>query len=201
MTLIVFGACLSVVFAVRALGGNYYPATDIELARIKGSPKAELHIIGFSDFECPACANGAKILDAYLKMYPQKIYFEARYFPLIQIHRYSLRAATYAQCAARQNRFWPVHDQLFQKQSEWKDLLNVDVFFMGIARNAKLDEKALESCLMDPGVQKIILKDREEGRQRGVKSTPTYFINGQVFVGPKSLEDELSKYFGKKTVP
>ena len=168
------------------------------LARVKGNPKAPLHIVEYLDFECPACAKGALLLKNYLEKYPSKIYLEVKYFPLSNIHQYALKSAAYAECAARQNRFWPYYDLLVKKQSQWKRSLYGDTMFQKIAKQMQLNLNTLQSCLENEETKAFILADKNEGASRGVKSTPTYFINGKMVVGVKPLETELTAFFTKE---
>ena len=145
----------------------------------------------YSDFQCPACAKGARILDELIKNEPSRFYLEAKYFPL-EMHMHALRAARYAECSARQGKFWPMHDLLFKQQSYWAGLLNPEPVFGEMVKSIQLDPKKLEQCLADPGVIERIYKDRNEGKTREIKSTPTYFINDKMIVGTQNLEKELN---------
>jgi protein-disulfide isomerase len=161
-------------------------------ARVKGSEKAAIHITEFIDFECPACADGARFLKKFMTEHPDAVYLELRYFPL-NSHRHGLLAARYAECAARQGRFWPFHDSLIERQTNWKRLDNAGPAFEQIARDVGMDAVLLSQCLEDKSVMEIIGRDRKEGQDLGVKSTPTYYINGRIVLGIKSLERELDK--------
>jgi len=101
----------------------------------------------------------------------------------------------YAQCAARQERFWEFHDRLLAEQAAWRSLLEPSLIFRKMARELKLDMKALEDCVNSAQVRNAILLEKAEGESRFVKSTPTYFLNGEMIVGTKSLQERLRSYF------
>ena len=164
--------------------------------RSKGNPKAAVHIIEYIDFQCPSCVKGALMLKGYLQKYPSQIYLEVRYYPITKIHQYALKSALYAECAARQNKFWPFQDLLAQGQSQWSRLLNVDSTFRAMAKEANLDMAKLESCISDEKVKEVIFKEKTEAKAFGVDSTPTYFVNGKMVVGIIELQKELNTFLG-----
>ena len=165
------------------------------LARVKGDPQASLQIIEFIDFQCPACANGAMFLKKVIGENPGIISLQMKYFPL-SMHRHANSAAVYAECAARQEKFWPFQDIILERQQQWTNLNDEEVknFFNQTAKEVEIKEREFQSCLKDDAVKEIILAEKEEGSKLGVQSTPTYFINGQIFVGPRALSAELEKY-------
>lgn len=172
------------------------PSAKSVLARSRGNPKADLKITEYIDFQCPACARGAKTLKEIIEKYPARVYLELKYFPLEQMHQHAMVSALYTECAARQNKFWVFADRLLGQQDLWNKLTNAEPMFRQIAESAQLDTEELNSCLADKGVEDAVLKEREFGKALGIKSTPTYFVNGKMVVGTKSLQEELDKHLG-----
>jgi len=197
-TVLVIISCIAAVqittFVLSYFRGT--PAAKSVLARSKGNPKAELKITEYIDFQCPACARGAKTLHEITVKYPAKIYLEMKYFPLGQSHQHAMISALYAECTARQDKFWAFVDPLLEKQSLWAKLTNAEPMFREIAQAVRVDLDQLNSCLVEKGVEEAILKERDFGKTLGIKSTPTYFINGKMVVGAKSLQEELDKHLG-----
>jgi protein-disulfide isomerase len=169
-------------------------------ARAKGNPHAELQIVEFIDLQCPACASGSQTLHQYFQQFPQQMFIELKYFPLA-MHRHGMLSAWYTECAARQGRFWPFAEKVIHQQKNWSGLTDAKPAFQEIAQEVGLDQPKLDACLQDPSVETLILKLKEEGQTRGVKSTPTYFINGEMVVGAKSLQAKLSGHFGVTLSP
>lgn len=161
-------------------------------ARSKGNPQASVKIIEYIDFQCPACAHGAAVLKKYIENNPDSIYLEMHYYPLA-MHKHAVTASIFAECAARQNKFWPFHDLVLEKQSDWKGFDDVKSAFFDMAAQAGLNAQQLQSCIIDPSIEEAVFKDKEEGAQKGVKSTPTYFINGEMAVGGRSLVEKLNQ--------
>lgn len=200
-TLLVLIAAGALMIALQWLGqsGRNQQALDSDEARAKGNPQAELQIVEFIDFQCPACAHGAKMLNnEYFQNYPDGMFIQVKHFPL-QGHRHAFLAAQYAQCAARQRKFWPVHDLLIERQNQWKQLNDPRPDFDLIAREATVDMQQLERCLDSQDVKQTIHADMEEGRAKGVKSTPTYFVNGNMVVGSRGLKGALDYFFREQS--
>jgi protein-disulfide isomerase len=99
------------------------PFKKYDVNRVKGNPEAVLQIVEFADFQCHQCKEGAKIISKYIKEYPDGIFLQLRYYPLGGLN--SMISAKYAQCASEQNKFWEFHDELFDNQSKWRNLLKV----------------------------------------------------------------------------
>ncbi len=167
-------------------------------ARAKGNPQAQIKIIEFIDFQCPACAKGYQLLHDYLEKNPDKIYVELRYFPLT-MHKHGFLSARLGECAARQKKFWPFMDLLIARQSEWAAMIDPMPSFLAIAKESGIDNDQIKECLKDASVDKVIQADVDEGQMRAVSSTPSYFINHELVVGIKSLQSKLDGLLGIKT--
>lgn len=169
------------------------PLTSAVPARTKGNPSAALHIVEFADFQCPECARGTKLLAHYMKEYPNDIYFIYKYYPLSELN--STVSAVYGECAARQDRFWIMHDILFDRQSQWRALRKVEPMLEIIARDAGLDLGELSACVGGKGARSVVMTEKMLGDSYFVKSTPTYFINKEMVVGVESLKEFLEDHF------
>ena len=196
--LIVAVSILVVLIAQKTLRQVQTHEADAALARTKGTAQAKVRIVEYVDFQCPACANGADILRNLFKDHPYDVYFEVKYFPLPTVHQHALKAAAYAECAARQGKFWDFADKLMERQAQWKSLISAEPVFLQIADEARLDRKKMDRCILQPEVKQKILDDKQMGESLGVKSTPTYFVNGKMMVGTKSLTEELNEFFPPK---
>ena len=195
---------LIIMVAVGLIGGIKYfkwsqkGAGKTALARVIGNPNASLKIIEYVDFQCPACATGAADIKKYMSAFPDKIYLEVKYYPLGG-HMHSMHAAKFAECAARQGKFWPFYELVFERQPKWRDLFDAYPVFEEIAKEIGLHEGQLQACVASDDVREKIIKEKDEGTALGVKSTPTYFINGQMMVGPKPMKEAVEKELGGAT--
>ncbi len=197
-TIIIIVTAVVLIAGVRFFKWGQSGTGESALARVAGNPKAALRIVEFVDLQCPACAVGAADLKKYLAAFPDKIYLEVKYFPLGG-HMHSLTATKYAECAARQGKFWPFFDLAFERQSRWTGLFDAHPAFDEIAQEIGLNDGQLRACLESDEVREKILSEKDEGASRGVKSTPTYFINDKMLVGPKLMREEVEKSLGVKT--
>ena len=199
VTLFVVLGCFLVIFGIKTILQIYRANIQPNAipAKAKGNPQAKLKIIEYIDFECPACAQGTHILKDYFTKYPDQIYLEVKYFPL-PMHLYGLPSARYAECAARQKKFWPFVELLMERQSLWASLHDPQPAFRQIAQAVGLSFFQLDACLNDKYLDEVIMTEKTVGTTLGVQSTPTYFINDKMRVGTKLLQDELTAFWGGK---
>lgn len=192
-TFVVVVLSFAIVYGVKFVLGviPQQARTPLEM-RTKGDKDAPIHITEFIDLQCPACAHGAAYLARIVKEHPAAIRLELKYFPLPS-HNHGFLAARYTECAARQGKFWPFHDALIERQANWSRLMDASPAFVLIAHEIALDPGKLDACLRDKSVDAIIQQSHQEGVRRGVQSTPTYYVNGKMFVGLPSLERELDR--------
>jgi protein-disulfide isomerase len=127
---------------------------------------------------------------------PGKVYLELRYFPSPKQER-SMLTARFAECSARQGKFWQFHDVLIPRQHRWRTLADPRPVLTQFAKEAGLDLPGLELCLKDKSVTELILEERNDAKALGVRRTPTYFINDKMLVGLESLRQELEQYSGE----
>jgi len=151
-------------------------------------PRGGRQLIVYGDFECPYTAAATREIGRLNE--PGSV-FEVvfRHFPLTEIHPHALAAAEAAEAAAGQDRFWEMHDVLFRNQArlEAHDLARY-------AERLGLDLARFESDLADPITVARIRRDVESGIGSGVDGTPTMFIGGRRYEGPRdaaSLGDAL----------
>lgn len=162
------------------------PTFPIEVgnAPVTGGKDAKVTIVEFSDFQCPFCAKGADVLKEIKKKYGNKVKVVFKNFPL-PFHNHAEAASNAGLCANEQggDYFWKMHDAMFAAQ----DSLDNE----GLKKTAKsigLKMDAFEKCLAENKHLAQVKADIEEGRNVKVKSTPTFFINGQLINGAQGLE-------------
>jgi len=95
-------------------------------------------------------------------------------YPL-RSHPFAMKAAVAALAAGEQGKFWEFHDRLFKDYNRLSDQKILE-----IARELGLNEAEFEKDRKAPGLQGKIRQDVLEGRQAGVRGTPTVFINGKL---------------------
>lgn len=109
-----------------------------------------------------------------LEKYPHNVKVVFKNFPL-RSHPFAVKAAAAALAAGSQGKFWEFHDLLFENYNRINDQKIRD-----IALSLNLDLVEFEKKMNDPEIQQKIGQDVMDGRQAGVNSTPTVFINGRI---------------------
>jgi protein-disulfide isomerase len=149
----------------------------------KGSSTAPLVLVEFSDFECPACKSADGLVKLLAAEYGDKLKVVYRHLPL-PMHKDAFGAAQAAFCAGEQGRFWEMHDLLFQKS----DGLVPDAL-KGYAARLGLDAGSFERCFDSEASRAAVTRDMEEARAAGLRSTPTFVLNGKLVPHPRSLAE------------
>lgn len=146
-----------------------------------GSDSAPVEITEYVDFECPVCASFATIQLPTIKeqlISTGKVRWRYRDFPL-PIHKYSRFSAHAAQCAGAQGKFFEMHDQLFLHRQWAQTGKDPARLFRDLARAAGVDLGAYDACMEAGRYAARIEFSRQEGDQRLVNGTPTFFANGK----------------------
>lgn len=171
---------------------SYGDITD----RQYGSPEQKVTLIEYGDFQCPTCRSMYPSVKQLKETYKDKLTFVFRDLPLTNIHPNALAAATAAEAAGQQNKFWEMHDILYENQSAWQSA-GVDErgsIFEKYAEELKLNLEQFKKDLSSPAVNEKINRDRASARKLGATSTPTFVLNGQVLSEQTSVNgDELKK--------
>jgi len=151
---------------------------------MKGNPNAPITIIEFSDFQCPFCAR------FHAQTWPQleenyistgKVNFVYRDFPIQSIHSNALPAALASECADDQDKFWEMHDMIFENQNSWQGLKPSEStsLFKEYAIEIGLNADEFGSCITSGKYLQEIQNDLDDGRVYGVTGTPGFFIGNE----------------------
>ncbi|TPV94040.1 MAG: hypothetical protein B7733_17310 [Myxococcales bacterium FL481] len=154
---------------------------DVNQAPSRGPDNAPVTIVMFSDFECPFCQSGLEIVNTIEREYVGQIRFVYKAFP-IDSHANAVRAALMAHSARAQDKFWPFHDRLFSQQGLSPDVLD------RYAEAVGLDMPRVHRELDELTHAVALRRDLRQARRFGIRSTPTFFINGRHIRGAQSLD-------------
>ena len=149
---------------------------------IQGSQNAPYTLAEYGDYECPHCAATYPVVQQIQERFGEQLRFVFRNFPLTEIHPYAESAAEAAEFAGTHNKFWRMHDLIFENQSA------LDGILYEIARNLRLPANAFSDAIEDHQFRRKIESDFSGGVRSGVNGTPTFFINGQRHDGPHDFE-------------
>lgn len=148
-----------------------------------GPEDAPITIVEFSDFQCPYCRRWhEQVYEPLLAAYPGKIRMVYRHLPLTSIHPDAFPAAEAAMCAGEQDAFWPYHEKLFSSESLGSQI------YTQYAQDLSLNMTAFEACMTERRYEEAIQNDIDFAIDMGIRSTPTFFINGLAVVGAQPLE-------------
>ena len=140
-----------------------------------GEPHARVTVVEYGDFECPNCKQAAPAVKLLLERFAGRIRIVYRHFPLEEVHPHALLAAQAAECAAGQGRFWEMHDLLFENQSHLKPHQ-----LRSYAERLDLDMVRYDAEMGDEVYLQRMREHVDGGKLSGVRSTPTFFVNGKI---------------------
>jgi protein-disulfide isomerase len=162
-----------------------------QVDHVRGKTGAPV-ILEYGDYECPYSRQAFRSIERIERELAGGVRFAFRHFPLTEIHPHALAAAAAAEAAARQERFWPMHELLFRRQ---KALEDDDL--RRYADELGLDAAGFDRDRADPEVQARIARDVASGEATGVvRGTPTLFLDGVLYEGgyePASLIEALAR--------
>src|SRR5215204_1930438 len=104
-----------------------------------GPASAPVRLEEFGDFECPPCGLLHPILEQMRSEFGERVQITFREFPLVPTHQHAMAAASAAEAAALQGKFWEMHDLLYENQKAWHELFDVRPVFEGYAKQIGLD--------------------------------------------------------------
>lgn len=162
------------------------PATgDIVL----GDPNAPLTVIEYASFTCPHCKSfhlntWPRFKEEYVDTGRVKFIMREVYFD-----KYGLWASMTARCGGEAG-FYPMTDTFLKQQSTWTRAEDIGQAIQQIGRRAGLSQDQLNACLSDTDYAKELLEAyQKNAAEDGVRSTPTFIINGEAHSGSMSFED------------
>lgn len=196
LTVLIICAIVGLVAGIRLFAWKKMAPADFVAFRHTGNPEAPIKITEYIDLQCPACASGSQQLQKLMEENPGKIYLELRFYPLGG-HRHSLTATKFALCSGKQGKFWPFIHLILQRQRKWSELMDAQPAFLEIVNDLQINSEAVLACVGDDDLRVKILEEKDAGAALGIKSTPTYFVNGKMFVGVSTTMDEVYRLLGK----
>jgi len=154
---------------------------------ILGNKNAEVTVIEFSDYQCPFCRSFWKDTLPLLKseyIDTGKIKLVFRDYPLA-FHAMAKSAATAANCAGKQGKYWEMHDKIFTEQEKLgQGTIQFDSDDLKKwATDLNLKKNQFDQCFDGDEFNEEIAADTADGNKAGVSGTPSFFINGKKIVG------------------
>jgi len=151
---------------------------------VQGDASALITLVEYGDYECPHCGHAYPIVKRVQKHFGEKLRFVFRNFPLNEIHPNAESAAEAAEFAGVSDRFWEMHDGIFENQEQ----IGLPLLFE-LATQLGLSKADLRDALTNKEYTPRVREDFLGGVRSGVNGTPTFFINGHRHEGPFEFED------------
>lgn len=195
---------VGVILAVAIIGGIVWISSNAKSEKkvvennlttvatddyIKGNQNAPVTLIEYLDFECEACGAYFPLVQQLAKEFPNDLKIVVRYYPLPG-HKNGLPAALAVEAAARQGKFFEMHDLLFTEQRNWgeKQTPTPEVFER-YAQKLGLDMVKFKKDVNSQEVKDRVERDVKSGTKLGNTGTPSFYLNGEKIQNPRSLED------------
>ena len=145
-----------------------------------GDPAAPVTVVVYSDFECPFCSRHEQNVTEIKKKYGKLVRLVFKQFPL-SFHSHAMSAAMASLAAHQQGKFWPMHDQLFDRTGM------TDEDRLAWAEKHGIDFKKIVAAVESGDLARRVQRDIAEGKEMGVQGTPATFVNGVLISGAVPL--------------
>jgi protein-disulfide isomerase len=165
-----------------------------------GDASAPLVLVQYGDYDCPHCMALVPALRELLAAHAKSLRFVYRHFPIFSEHPKAELAAEAAEAAAAQDRFWDMHWRLYagEHAGAGRDISELNT----LAESLGLDLLRFRGEMADRIYTQRVHEHQTAGQRSGVKTVPTFFLNGQVMTGVGAdlapLRRELQAMLGKR---
>jgi protein-disulfide isomerase len=159
---------------------------------VRGGANAPVTLEEFGDYQCPPCGALFRELKKIESEYGDRIRLIFRHYPITEKHKNALVAAHAAEAAGVQNKYWEMHDRLYETQKDWAEASDARSIFINYARELKLDADRFARDMDGTEADARIVADRKRAATLGVQGTPTIFVNGRQ-LKPEAMTPELMR--------
>jgi len=159
----------------------------------KGQGTKGVTLLEYGDLQCPACGKFYPLVKQVKEKYGDDITFQYRHFPLVQIHPNAMAAARAAEAAGKQNKFWEMHDMMYENQQSWANGSNATKVFEDFATQLGLNVDQFKKDTASSEVVNTVNADIAAGKKAGADSTPTFVLNGKKIEENPGSVDGFSK--------
>lgn len=147
---------------------------------VEGNGQKNVTLIEYGDYECPFCEQYYPVVKQVVAQYSNDIKFEFRNLPLSQIHQNAFAAARAAEASGLQNKFWEMHDMLYEDQSSWVNASDPQAVFNQFAQQLGLNVTQFKQDFSSSKVNDLINGDVAAFNKTGQEmATPTFFLDGK----------------------
>ncbi|MFB6130213.1 MAG: DsbA family protein [Salinigranum sp.] len=149
-------------------------------APVIGDPEADVTVAAFEDFACPHCKHYS--LETFPPIRKQfvdtkKVRYEQHDFPIPVNKKWSWAAGNAARSVQEQTddaTYFEYAHSLFENQTDYSMSLLGD-----LADRVGATPCAVRAAARDDTYKPVLESDRQDGIKKGVRGTPTVFVNGK----------------------
>lgn len=173
---------------------------------VEGNNTTNVTLVEYGDYQCPFCERYYAPVKQVQAEFKDQISFQFRNFPLTNLHQNAFAAARAAEAAALQNKFWEMHDALYEPQDYqgWTVAKDPTLYFNAYAKQLGMNVEKFKTDFASDKVNNLINADSAEGTKLGVTGTPAFFLDGkQVTLAnePAAFEKVIKAEIAKKAKP
>jgi protein-disulfide isomerase len=157
---------------------------DASNAPYLGKKNASVTIVEYSDFQCPYSKKGSEIMKKIKHTFKNRVKLVHKNFPL-PFHKNAKDYALASLCAWEQGnkKFWNFYHALYQNQTQTEKS-----FLTNLAKEQGLNPEKFDSCFKNQRLKNVLEEQIQQANRLGIKSTPTFYINGKVISGAQNFE-------------
>lgn len=181
-----------------------------EVARRQlGNPDAPIKFTLYTGFDCEGCKDFYQQVFGWLRFNmidTGKVYFDLKFYPLLNKNPEALIAAEASMCAAEQGDFYAYHDLLFERQEDWKQNVVVNDYLIELAKNQRYRESSFRKCLLTGKYEQFVKLELADAINKGVTGAPTVILEAgdlrkviEGGISPKIYEQEINALLEAKT--
>lgn len=188
------GLAAYVLVALVAAPAQAQTATDEDaldgaaaLGWVNGSESSQITIVEFTDVSCPYCASfhggtRAELIREYVDS--GKVQWITLTY-ISGLYKNSEAVSIAAECAGRQGHYDAFTAAVYESRDDWvdADASTVSQTVERLARSTQLDAAAFEACTVDPTVAQRLEDVASLATAKGVRGTPTWFVDGFLVMG------------------
>lgn len=142
---------------------------------------AKVTLIEYGDYQCPGCGNAAPIMKRLTEKYKDKMTFVFRN-KMMSYHQNARAAASFAEAAGLQGKYWEMHDRLYENQNTWTNLSASNErtdYFANLIKEIDGDPDKAKSVIESDDITKKLSFDDALASKQGLTGTPSFYINGK----------------------
>jgi protein-disulfide isomerase len=168
---------------------------------VEGQGSSGVKLVEYGDYECPVCETYYQPVKDAVGQLSSQIYFQFRNLPLTSIHPNAFAGARAAEAASLQNKFWQMHDALYEHQTDWATSSSPKSFFDQYAKNLSLNVTKFDQDYIGSQVNDSINADLSAFTKTGQSmATPTFFLDGQYLNNSQLIDSSTGQPSSAKIV-